>query len=396
MNHLRSCLRLDQQTPFGYDGPRTLYRHHHGIRDFLQVKAYEKEARRLTIQAVYEAAQVMDNPADLINVALETLIKERYELPAFSTLDRLVRRVRTLVNRRFFQTICSRLQESDLAKLEALLVSDDHTRRSSFNRLKQLPKKPTLSNLQEWLGHLEWLISWGQVGGSLAGLAHLKIKHFAAEAKALDAGEIKDFLPTKRHALLVCLIHRMAIQARDSLASMFSKRMSKILQKGKEELDRLRLQHREKTAELVSLLADVVMACDCAPNNEEIGRQVKTLLTGRGPTQQLLEDCEAVAAYSGDNYHPLLWRYYRNYRRTLFRLVRQLSLASTSQDRSLISTLHFILENEDRRSEWLSGSLDLSFASERWQRTVCRVEDGKPCSTVAIWKSVFSCTSPRK
>ena len=211
VNHIRSCLRLDQQTPIGYDGPRTLYRHHRGIRDFLQVKAYEKEARRLTIQAVYEAAQVMDNPADLINVALETLIKERYELPAFSTLDRLVRRVRTLVNRRFFQTICSRLQESDRAKLEALLVSDDHTRRSPFNRLKQLPKKPTLSHLQEWLDHLEWLISWGEVGGSLAGLAHLKIKHFAAEAKALDAGEIKDFLPTKRHALLVCLIHRMSI-----------------------------------------------------------------------------------------------------------------------------------------------------------------------------------------
>ena len=127
----------------------------------------------------------------------------------------------------------------------------------------------------------------------------------------------------------------------------------------------------------MSLLADVVMACDSAPNNEEIGPQVKTLLTFSGPTQQLLEDCEAVAAYSADNYHPLLWRYYRSYRRTLFRLVRQLSLASTSQDQSLISTLHFILENEDRRSEWLSGWLDLSFASERWQRTVSRVEDGE-------------------
>ena len=39
----------------------------------------------------------MDNPADMINAALEGLIKQRYELPAFSTLDRLVGRVRTLV-----------------------------------------------------------------------------------------------------------------------------------------------------------------------------------------------------------------------------------------------------------------------------------------------------------
>jgi hypothetical protein len=39
----------------------------------------------------------MDNPADLINAAIDELIKQRYELPAFSTLDRLVGRVRTLV-----------------------------------------------------------------------------------------------------------------------------------------------------------------------------------------------------------------------------------------------------------------------------------------------------------
>jgi hypothetical protein len=48
----------------------------------------------LAIKALSEAAETKDNPADLINLALETLIKERYELPVFSTLDRLVRRVR--------------------------------------------------------------------------------------------------------------------------------------------------------------------------------------------------------------------------------------------------------------------------------------------------------------
>jgi hypothetical protein len=35
-----------------------------------------------------------DHPADLINVAIAELVRQRYELPAFSALDRLVRRVR--------------------------------------------------------------------------------------------------------------------------------------------------------------------------------------------------------------------------------------------------------------------------------------------------------------
>ena len=32
----------------------------------------------------------MSDPADLLNVAIEHLIAQRFELPAFSTLDRLV------------------------------------------------------------------------------------------------------------------------------------------------------------------------------------------------------------------------------------------------------------------------------------------------------------------
>jgi hypothetical protein len=43
---------------------------------------------------IAHAAEVMEHPADLINVAIEELVKERHELPAFSTLDRLVGHVR--------------------------------------------------------------------------------------------------------------------------------------------------------------------------------------------------------------------------------------------------------------------------------------------------------------
>ncbi len=101
VKHLRSALRFKDEI-FPLVIPRTLYRHQAAIRQFLEVKSYDKNARKLIVKAVYNAAQVMDNPADLINVAIEDLIKERYELPAYSTLDRLVGRIRSLVNRRLF------------------------------------------------------------------------------------------------------------------------------------------------------------------------------------------------------------------------------------------------------------------------------------------------------
>jgi hypothetical protein len=54
---------------------------------------------------MHKAAQVMESPADLINAAIETLLQEQYELPAFSTLDRMAGRIRHLANGGIYQSV---------------------------------------------------------------------------------------------------------------------------------------------------------------------------------------------------------------------------------------------------------------------------------------------------
>jgi hypothetical protein len=288
----------------------------------------------------------------------------------------LVRRVRTLVNRRFFLTIFHRLSVADHERLDALLTSDPRLRRSPYNRLKQVPKRPTLTHLQEWLDHLTWLLSLGAVDSFLNGVPPLKRKHFALEAKALDAAEMKDFTAPKRYALLPCLIQRMRTQTRDQLGEMFIKRMNTFHQHAKDELVRLRTQHQEKTVQLLSLLADVVTVCEQPTPDKDLGRQIRGLVSTQGTPAQLREDCEAITAYNSDNYHPLLWRYYRSHRRPLFRLLHVLTFASTTQDQSLMLALDVLRAQEGRRGEWMTEPVDVSFASDRWQRTVRRLHEG--------------------
>jgi hypothetical protein len=158
---------------------------------------------------------------------------------------------------------------------------------------------------------------------------------------------------------------------------MLIKRMSKIQQRGKDELEALRLQYQEKTAGLVSLLAEVVTVSENSVSDEQAGQSVRKLLAERGPADQLLEECEKVVAYSSDDYQSLLWRYYRNDRSSLFRLVKNLRLSSTSQDQSVINALNYLLENENRRGDWLPDEVDLSFASERWLRTIYSMHKGE-------------------
>src|SRR5581483_8887085 len=58
-------------------------------------------------------------------------------------------------------------------------------------------------------------------------------------------------------------------------------------------------------------------------------------------------------------------------------LLRALTCVSTSQDQSLVTALRLLATQHERRSEWLTEPVDLSFASERWQRTVQRMHSGQ-------------------
>jgi Domain of unknown function (DUF4158) len=74
MNHIRVCLRLPPQVMPVYDQTRTMRRHQTAIREYLQLKPrHSRESRKIAVRWVFESAQVMDNPADLINVAVEQL-----------------------------------------------------------------------------------------------------------------------------------------------------------------------------------------------------------------------------------------------------------------------------------------------------------------------------------
>ena len=157
INHIHSYLKLPEEIAFGYDNSKAMYRHRGSIREYLKIATFDKQARHLAAKSVYESASVMDNPADLINVAIAELVKHRYELPGFNTLNRLVRRVRYLVNQKLFAQVVSQLQPDRIQRLEELLDTHQVEHRSPYNNLKQLPKRATRNHLNDLIAHLSWL-----------------------------------------------------------------------------------------------------------------------------------------------------------------------------------------------------------------------------------------------
>ncbi len=376
LNYVRGCLKLPIEIDLVYENSKTMYRHRTAIREYLKVNPFDKNARHFCVKSVYESAQVMDNPADLINVAIGELVKQRYELPGFNTLDRLVGRVRTLVNQKLFLKVLSRLEDDYIQRLNDLLSSHSVERRSPYNDLKQLPKRPTRDHLNDLIVHLIWLDSLGEVKAFLNNITVAKIQHFAAEARVLDASEVKEISQPKRITLLLSLIYTAQVQTRDNLISMFLKRMRTIHNSAKEELEKLRQKNQETIEKLVGLFTNVLQVFVEPPPDTEVIQLCYQVFEPVGGVQQLLNECEGVNAYKGNNYLPLIWRFYKSHRSAFFRLLNALKFESTSQEQTITLAVKFLQLNAHRRTEFLPDTLDLSFASPQWQKLL-RVQQGE-------------------
>ena len=84
VDHVRRTLRLEEEAT-STTPARTVRPHRSLIRERLGVVSDPGYARKLAESAIYAAAQAKDNPADLINVALEELVRARCEIPGYST-----------------------------------------------------------------------------------------------------------------------------------------------------------------------------------------------------------------------------------------------------------------------------------------------------------------------
>ncbi|MEG0672316.1 Tn3 family transposase [Clostridium sp.] len=356
---------------------RTLYRYKSSIRKYLNVTEFGATARHVITESTYKAAQVMNNPADLINVAIETLVKERFELPAFSTLNRSISHIRTLVNSNIYENVLKKLTTDKKCQLDNLLNVENSDTYSKFNYLKETPKSATIKHLKALENTYQLLLSMGDVENLIKDIPIAKIKHFSAEAKVLDASEINKFSVAKRYTLILSLIYMSRIKARDNLVEMFLKCLRKIKNKGKEELKKIQEKNRVKTENLISILTSVLEKTNGNEHDDTVlGQQIRELVNENGGIEILLTDCDTISSYNGNNYLHLLWNFYKSYRKSLFILIKLLGIRAASQDQSLIEALNFLLANEDKRTELLPFTLDLDFASVQWQNTVTIKENG--------------------
>src|SRR3954447_24997660 len=159
VQHVARCLGVDSQPGdlHGYDGSGTRRRHIPIIRAFLNIQPFNSEARALVATVVRGAALTKDDLADLMNVAIEELVRNRFELPGFTTLLKEARRGRTEVNRGLYRRVAHALGDEGRAQLDRILAVDGATRRSPWSAVREDAGRPTLTHLKHLVDRLHWL-----------------------------------------------------------------------------------------------------------------------------------------------------------------------------------------------------------------------------------------------
>lgn len=354
-----------------YPTGMTLFRHKAAVLRFLGVRPFHGPEAQLVLERLTrEAAQLMDHRTDIINAVIEGLVLGRFELPAFSTLDNIAETIHAKVQNELFTDVFERISPTQLEGFNALLDTDKLAhRQSEYNDLKKSSRRPTRKHLEMLVDHLEWLESFGGVDAMLRGVQETKVRHFAAQAMAYDVSELRECAEAKRYTLLVALIQRMQVRARDQLTEMFLRRVATIHKRAKEELEQIQFGQRNQIEQLIGTLDGVLAILSAEPDNALAGGRIRDYLAPTGGAEKIRDTCAQVQATSGNNYLPLVWKHFRSHRSILFRLAHLLDIRPTTQDSALVDALALIKHYQDKhRIDWIEDGIDLSFASERWRK----------------------------
>jgi hypothetical protein len=354
----------------GYDASGTRRRHLIAIRQHLNIKAFGPEAQQVIVTAMEIAVQTQHDLVDLINVALEELVRQRFELPGFTTVVQMARDIRAASNETLYQQVSNALKGAAQMQLNQLFYCPEGELTTPWNEVKQEPDSPKLSELKNLVERLHWLKPLQVGSAALAGISDVKREHFAAEARTLDAGSMKEMTDRKRYTLAVALLQQRYAQTLDDIAEVFIKRMRGMHYKAKDALENYRADSQQCTDELISTLRQVAIPLEgyaiayrsdgdtpdhFAAVDQVIGEQA----------QQLIAQCNDHSAYAGNNYLPFLPKFYRSHRAVLFRFLAVVPLHPSTQDNSLIQAIQFIQAHRGQRKPW-SASQFCTPTFENW------------------------------
>ncbi len=362
----------DRESLLQYDVSQARRKHLPVVRQFLGVKPFDGGGKALMREAFLEAALTKEDVTDLINIGIETLVRDRYELPAFDTLEREARTQRGAANQALFAQVCRALSDLDREFLDSLfVVGDDPRRVSPWNDLKEDPVKPTLDGMRELAARYDRLTSMAGHTPLLKAIPVVKVSQWALEGNSLDAGSMVTMEANKRYAVTLALISQRLARVIDDLCDIFCKQMRRVTRFAEAALEKYLADNQEKTDEILRHYSSLETLLNSGRPEAEQLQEIRQAVTAR---PDLCEFSRLHAEYGGKNECRFMWHFFKHRRLEMLRILRKIKPVATSQDTNFERSLAFMLAPRSRHCEWLSLNddeeglrlADLDWVPNKW------------------------------
>ncbi len=344
------------------------------LRQYLDIRALDTKGFVWLAHEAEQAAEIHHSVADIVNVLLEQLVRHRYELPAFSTLNRAAHNASENSNDNHFNAITSKLGPKTKAMIDQMLKVEPSAKTSAWHSLKREPKRPTNKETRQYLQHVETLKALFE---SLPKpeIPAAKLRQFRLLARQQDAAEMAKLKPLKRYALAVVFIQSQYATSLDDAALLFIRLMGNMENNAKERLV-LHLEGRtDKNEMLFSQLLSMLEAYALDGTKEQRFDAIEGSL--RKTAQDLIQECREALAYQGQNYLPFMIPPYKPLRAQLLNCLLIAGPTSSSNDRVNEHMLEVLRKLTRNRLEVVSlADLDLKYPrdfgwmSHAWRKLV--------------------------
>lgn len=365
---------LLRETIMRYDRSGSKSRHQKVLREFVEIRAVDAHTNDWLAVVAANAARTKAELPDIVNVLLEELVRQRYELPPLATLLRIAAHARSQLHETIYHAFTDSLGEQVRERLDGLFGSTSG--RSPWDELKREPKRPKPREVASFLKHIQTM---RELAAGLPPVPDIlsvpKRTQFVLEARALDVHEMRALKPAKRYTLAVLFVFAQWQTALDDVAEIFIKTVRNLENTAELRLKQYRLAHADELESLVSQFRDVlqILQNDETPAAERIARMRASL---NGDPDGALVRCNEHIAYAGNHAFPFLLAPYRNLRSLLFQCLDILSLRSSSQDDALLDAVAWIQRHRASRREYLLlgnadlAELPLDWIPEKWEKYV--------------------------
>ncbi len=360
-----------------YDDARVRTSHIKKVRAYLNIKPADKNARSMALKAMEHAAWTKEDVVDVLNVGVEELIRSRYELPKFDHLLRLAYKARKNTNTSIYTTVYDAIIEPTRNQLEKLLTVDPETNRSLWNQLRQDAGKVTIKEIDKAIERLQWVRSLDFPFDPFSSVPYVKFRHFAMEAKSLNAHRADEIVQPKKAVLQAAMVKSVLARTIDDIMIMIVKKVGKIYYTGKIKLDEYLEANRDKTDRIVTSFMSIhEHAYD--ENETDPGKKLFAIQQVFDQSPELVDFSAQHTVYGSKNYFRFLWPLFRGSRAAYFKALKQLEFVSSSSDQALVQAIAFARAHHRSRSVWISRETtdpdtgqtvtmnDLSWIPDKW------------------------------